>query len=241
MESRGPFYLQLCERVRSAIAAGELKAGSPLPSERDLSVAFDVSRTTVRKALAVLAEEGFLEQRHGSGTYVKQRLETNLRSLRSFSQEMLSRGLAPSSEVVAKVVAHATPEEILALNISLGTRVLRFDRIRNADGVPMAVERVVMDLRFIGNPDNIGNSLYETLRRRGFAPVRAIQRMRAGAVNSVDASLLGLKEGTPVLLLERRSYLADGTVVEQTRSTYRGDAYEFVAELHTPEELGGND
>jgi GntR family transcriptional regulator len=240
MESRGPFYLQLCERVRAAIASGELKAGSPLPSERDLSVALTMSRTTIRKALSVLAEEGLLEQRHGSGTFVRQKLETSLRGLRSFSQEMQARGLVPSSEVLSKAVGQPNPEEILALNISLGTRVFRLDRIRYADGVPMAIERVVMNQRFIGNPDAIGHSLYETLRLRGFAPVRALQRMRAGAINAVDAQLLGLGEGTPVLLLERRSYLADGTVVEQTKSTYRGDAYEFVAELHTLEQFDGS-
>jgi len=241
VEGSGPAYLQLCARVRGAIAAGDLKPGNPLPSERDLSIAFDVSRTTIRKALSVLAKEGLLEQRHGSGTFVMQRFETSLRGLRSFSQEITARGLTPSSEIINKVVDQPTPDEILALNISLSTRVLRFDRIRYADGVPMAVERVVMDLGFVGDPEAIGHSLYETLRLRGVAPVRALQRMRAGAIDAVDATLLGLDEGTPVLLLERRSYLADGTVVEQTHSTYRGDAYEFVAELHTQGPFGNGE
>ncbi len=236
-EGRGPIYLQLTERIRAAIQNGELKADAPLPSEREISETLGVSRSTVRKAIDVLAAEGLLEQRHGSGTFVMRRVEQKLRTLRSFSEEMRARGFEPSSIVFEKAVVYPSPEEILALSISPSARVLRFGRIRLADEMPMAVERVTIDHRFVGDVEQIQDSLYDTLRRRGYAPVRALQRMHAAEIPATDAKLMNLREGAPVLLMERRSYLPDGTVVEFTRSTYRGDTYDFVVELTMTEEF----
>jgi len=238
-EGRGPIYLQLTERIRAAIKQGELSPDTPLPSEREISETLGVSRSTVRKAIDVLAAEGLVEQRHGSGTFVTRRVEQRLRTLRSFSEEMVARGFKPSSRVFEKSLVYPSPEEILALNISPDTQVLRFGRIRLADDTPMAVERVTIDQRFVGDPDKITHSLYETLRRRGYAPIRALQRMHAAEIPDTDANLMNLRPAAPGLLMERRSYLADGTVVEFTRSTYRGDAYDFVVELTMTEDLDG--
>ena len=74
-------------------------------------------------------------------------------------------------------------------------------------------------------------SLYAALDARGMRPVRALQRLRAVAVNEGDAGLLGIEAGSPVMATMRYGYLADGRVVEFTRSVYRGDRYDFVAEM----------
>jgi GntR family transcriptional regulator len=80
---------------------------------------------------------------------------------------------------------------------------------------------------------SVVDSLYEALQPHGNRPVRALQHLRAVALDEETSRLLQLPTGSPGLLIERRAFLADGRVVESTRSFYRGDAYDFVAELHS--------
>ncbi|TPW26327.1 GntR family transcriptional regulator [Pararhizobium mangrovi] len=230
-KASGPIYMQLAERMRAAILSGHFDSTSPLPPERELSALIGVSRTTVRKSIDVLVAEGLLDQRHGSGTYVIPRVEQRLWGLRSFSQEIRARGMNPSSVVLEKTVAQPASEEMLALGLGSEARVLRYNRLRLADDVPMAIERVTIEHSLIGDIAEIGDSLYETLAQRGRPPVRALQRISADTVSPRDAELLSVRPDSAVLVLERRSYTADGTVLEFTRSTYRADRYDFIVEL----------
>ena len=95
----------------------------------------------------------------------------------------------------------------------------------------MALEFSTIAGDCLASPDDVGNSLYEALERTGHRPVRALQRLRAVPFGTQHAKMLGVDTGQPGLLIERRGFLADGRVVEYTRSYYRGDAYDFVAEL----------
>ncbi|MDH5529960.1 MAG: GntR family transcriptional regulator, partial [Paracoccaceae bacterium] len=88
-----------------------------------------------------------------------------------------------------------------------------------------------LSLDILPNPLEVTTSLYETLKRRGLRPVRAVQRISAINLGAREAELLNLPEGAAGLSIERTSYLASGRVAELTRSLYRGDAYDFVAEL----------
>jgi GntR family transcriptional regulator len=82
------------------------------------------------------------------------------------------------------------------------------------------------------DPQQVTGSLYETLAKLGLRPQRALQHLRAVSCDAQSARLLKVARGAPGLLIERRAFLADGRAVEFTRSLYRGDAYDFVAELH---------
>ena len=95
----------------------------------------------------------------------------------------------------------------------------------------MAIELAVIPQRFLPDPDAVGASLYAALEARGHHPVRALQRLHATALTATEAKLLDLREGSPALFIERISFLGDGRIVEFTRSHYRGDSYDFVAEL----------
>ena len=121
----------------------------------------------------------------------------------------------------------------MALNLSPGSGVVRMYRVRYGGDAPLAVERTLVPHALLPNPDSVENSLYEALQPHGHRPVRALQHLRAVALEGETARLLQLSEGSPGLLIERRAFLADGRVVESTRSFYRGDAYDFVAELHS--------
>lgn len=229
-----PLYLRVKKLVAGAMASGLLKAGDSIPSERDAADMLGVSRVTVRKAFTELVREGALVQRRGSGTFVRgaaPRIEQPLSRLTSFSEDMQLRGIKTDADWLDRSSGLPTPEEALKLSISPSDYVCRFHRLRRADGVALAIERAVIPQRFIEDPLAVGTSLYQALERRGFRPVRALQRLHAAGLSKREAGLLDLPVGSPALFIERISYMEDGRVVEYTQSHYRGDSYDFVAEL----------
>ena len=226
-----PLYLQLQALIRDAIKDGVAPRGSGIPAERDLAVEYDVSRITVRKAIEGLVEEGLLTRRRGAGTFVAGRVDKSFSKLSSFSEDMVARGRVPSSRWISRSVGAVTPEEAMGLGLSPGSPVLRFHRIRLAEDEPMALEFSTLAAGALASIDDVGDSLYTALERSDHRPVRALQRLRAVPLGSQHARMLGVDTGHPVLLIERRGFLPDGQVVEFTRSYYRGDAYDFVAEL----------
>jgi GntR family transcriptional regulator len=141
------------------------------------------------------------------------------------------RGLRTDADWLDRSVGLPTPEEALKLSLSPGEHVSRLHRLRRADGLPMAVELAVIPHKFLPDPRGVGSSLYAALEARGVRPVRALQRLHATALTGEEARLLQLPEGSPALFIERISYLPNSRIVEFTRSHYRGDSYDFVAEL----------
>ena len=233
-DSSAPRYLRVKKLVQDAVAAGILKQGDAIPGERDVAVLLDISRVTVRKAFTDLVAEGILVQRRGSGTYVSgpaRRIEQPLSRLTSFTQDMHLRGLKTDADWLERSTGLPTPEEALKLSISPSQYISRFHRLRRADGVPMAIELAVIPQHFLPDPASVKGSLYEALDARGVRPVRALQRLHATSLTMQEAKLLDLPDGSPALFIERISYLPDGRIVEFTRSHYRGDSYDFVAEL----------
>ncbi len=226
-----PLYLQLQQLIREAIEKESIARGDAIPAERDLALDYDVSRITVRKAIAGLVEEGLLTRRRGAGTFVAGRVEKNFSKLSSFSEDMVARGRVPSSAWVSRATGTVSPEESMALGLSPSAPVHRFTRIRCADEVPMALEFSTIAGFCLPSIEAVGDSLYTALDQAGHRPVRALQRLRAVPFGSEHARMLGVDTGQPGLLIERRGFLRDGRAVEFTRSYYRGDAYDFVAEL----------
>lgn len=234
-EGSAPLYLRLQSAIREAVGAGDLVPGAALPPERELAAELGISRVTVRKALAGLVEAGLLTQRRGSGTYVAERgrrLEQPLSRLTSFTEDMAVRGLTASVRVLGRTVSQPSPEESMALGLHVGDRVSRLHRLRLAGGEPFAIELASLPQTYLPDPEQVESSLYKVLETLGVRPVRAMQRIAAANLGAAEARLLEVPEGAAALRIERVSYLADGRVVEFTRSFYRGDAYDFVAELN---------
>jgi GntR family transcriptional regulator len=226
-----PLYQQLQRALRQAIESRVLGPDDALPPERDLAHDFGVSRITVRKAIEGLVSEGILARRQGSGTFVCARVEKNFSKLTSFSEDMRARGRVPRSVWLRKSAGSVTPEEALTLRSSPGTPVYRFHRIRFADDAPMSLEYATVLASCLPSLDAVESSLYEALERSGNRPVRALQRLRAVLFTAEQAELLQAKERDAGLLVERLGFLKDGRAVEFTQSYYRGDIYDFVAEL----------
>lgn len=233
-ETGGPRYVQLRQRLESGIESGLLPPNSSLPPERELAEITEMSRVTVRKAIQELVREGLIEQRRGSGSFIREptnRKEQPLSQLTSFTEDMARRGRDTTSRWLERGVFLANPAETKALDLPERTEVARIYRLREAGRRPMALQRATLPLDILPNPLEVTTSLYEVPSQRGARPVRAVQRISAINTEAPEAELLGVPEGEAGLSIERTSYLASGKVAELTRSLCRGDAYDFVAEL----------
>lgn len=233
-ETGGPRYVQLRRRLEEGIASGILPPNSSLPPERELAEITDLSRVTVRKAIQELVREGLIEQRQGSGSFIREpvtRMEQSLKQLTSFTEDMTRRGMETTSRWLERGVFMATPEEVAALDLAAGDQVSRIYRLREADGRPLALERAALPLDLLPNPTEVSTSLYDLLAKSGNRPTRAVQKISAINLEPREAELLDVAEGDAGLRIERTSFLDSGRVAELTRSIYRGDAYDFVAEL----------
>lgn len=232
--SAGPRYVQLRRRLKAGIEDGILAPNSSLPPEREIAEITDLSRVTVRKAIQELVREGTVEQRQGSGSFVREpvtRVEQSLSHLTSFTEDMDSRGMETTSKWLERGIFLPSPDEVVALGLGSGEQVSRIYRLREAGGRPMALERAALPLDILPNPTAVTTSLYELLEHSGMRPVRAVQKISAINLEATEANLLNVAEGTAGLRIQRTSYLQSGRVAELTRSIYRGDAYDFVAEL----------
>jgi GntR family transcriptional regulator len=239
LSGNGPLYLQLRQRLEEEIRSGVLPPGAALPSEREIAEICDLSRVTVRKAVQSLVRDGFVMQRRGSGTTVArpvERVEQSLSRLTSFSEDMARRSMTARSAWIERGVFPASPKEMMALGLRADAEVARIARLRLANDIPLAIERAAVSTQYLPDPERIQHSLYEALAASGNKPVRAIQRISAVNLGSADALLLDVSEGSAGLSIERISYSSQGAAIEFTCSIYRGDAYDFVAELKIGED-----
>ena len=249
----GPLYKQVAVVLTNLIEDGSLAAGSSLPPERELAQALGLARVTIRSAYQALLENRLVERRHGSGTYICERpkkISQPLWQLTSFSQDMIARGKVPGVRILSGGIGQPSPEEAFQLGISMQDLVVRVERLRLADDMPMAIERAVVPQRLLGTATlsaagqetelaqavlSGALSLYTALEQHGYKPVRALQRLTAVVLDPVNARLLGVADKAAALQMERVSRTQTDRIVEYTRSLYRGDAYDFIAELKTGE------
>jgi GntR family transcriptional regulator len=223
-------YRRLADAIREAIERGVVTPGSALPGERDLAQRLTLSRATIRSAIELLVSDRVLVRRQGARTSVAHPVVKPLATLNGFSEDMRARGFTPGGVWLRKAVARATAAEAAALGLAAGQEICRMTRLRTADGVPLALERVAVPRIFLPSPDLVEGSLYALLERLGCMPQRALQRIRAASATARDASHLEVERGAPLLVVERRCALEDGRIVEFTESRYRGDSYDFIVE-----------
>lgn len=225
-----PIYRQLANVLIELLLESD-DAGTLLPSERSLSAGLGISRVTVRKALDELALEGRLRRRQGARTQVGNRLQKRISALIGFSEEIQSRGLEPGQRWISRKTVLPTPSEGMALGLSGTDAIVRLVRVRLVDGLPLAIERAAIPQSILASGDLVEGSLYAHLARLGVPPVRGVQRIRAGIMAKIEAELLECSPGTPMLIVERRCFLASGRPVEFTETRYNGERYDFLTEI----------
>jgi GntR family transcriptional regulator len=198
-QSPDPLYIQVKEVMLDEIISGQYRPHDRLPSERELSTRFDVSRMTVRQALLDLVRDGAIYARVGKGTFVAApKIDQQLRTLTSFSQDVRSRGGEPTSRVLEARETVASPEVAAALRLATGAPVLVLSRLRLADGVPLAIETTNLPLALCPDLFHDHNfaveSLYQVLRSDyGIEPAQGEQVIEAGLASprEVEVALHG--------------------------------------------------
>lgn len=234
--ARVPKYYRLKRHLQEMTET--MPPGTPVPPERSLAAEFDTSRTTVRQALSELVIEGRLERIQGKGTFVAKPKVSQTLQLTSYTEDMRAQGLEPASQLLE--IGYITADDRLAelLDLRPGGRVLRIERLRLANGEPMAIETTHLSQeRFPALRRSLVRyaSLYAALAEvYDVHLARAEETIETALASPREAGLLGTDVGLPMLMLSRHSRDANGEPVEWVRSVYRGDRYKFVANLERP-------
>jgi len=226
-DSPMPLYFQIAQQLEQAIIAGTLPAGGRLDNEIELADQLAVSRPTLRKAIETLVRQGLLVRRRGLGTVVMARPVRRPLALTSLFDDLTSAGRRPTTEVLGLDLAPAGHEAAAALGVPEGTELITVERLRSADGEPLALMRNHLPPALV-NVDRAGlgeYGLYQLLRRQGVTPQLANQQVSARPARAREAQLLGVPRNSTVLTIQRTTYDSAGRAVEYGTHCYLAARY----------------
>lgn len=231
-----PRYYQLKEIIREKVRSGAWPAGEPIPSERELSEQYGISRMTVRQSISQLVNEGLLFREQGRGTFVdRPKISQQLLRLTGFTEDIAARQQLPGARVLERAMTPCDETIATQLRIKPGQPVFHMRRLRLADAEPLALETSIVS--FIGcerllDEDLEHHSLYGLLETVYHQPlIEAEQEVEAGLAGEHEAGTLGIAPGDPVLLTRRLTFTERQRPIEYAISVYRGDKYTFCARL----------
>ena len=231
-----PLNCKLAESIEEKINEGIWKQGSRIPSERELSMMYGMSRITVRNAIDELARQGKLEKVQGKGTFVLSKsIIQNLGNEYSYSREMEKQGKISSTTLLSRELLKADRKLADRLGINEGERIIYIERLRCADGCnPIMIERtyfVFETYDFILNIDLEKESLYKSLEiDYGIVINKAVETFKACELNPLECKLLNCAKNLYGLLVKRTSYSNDRIVCYSTIVS-KGDIFEFTVKL----------
>ena len=231
-----PLYAQLEAQIATDIASGDFPVGGQLPTEDELIKRFNVSRTTVRKAIQNLAGRGLVEIRRGTGTFVTQpRITQELTELTGFVEDMDALGHAASARLIDRIAVAADANVAEHLALAVGTRVMRIRRVRLANGVGMSLDETYLPLAIgekIVTHDLEAEPIFTLLEQRYDIPlIEAEYQLEAVSADRDVAAALGVEAGSPIFLIERTSYSVGDRPVDYEKLHYRGDLIRFRTRL----------
>ncbi|WP_206537743.1 GntR family transcriptional regulator [Ilumatobacter nonamiensis] len=227
-------HQQVADELRRRISEGEMEIGEPLPSESEIANEFGVSRGTVRQAVGALRSEGLIAGGRGAPPVVRTNaLPASFEALQSFSAWAVEAGHEPGQHTIE--VARRRPESAAAdaLGLTENDVAVEVLRVRSLDGRPILVERMTF-VESVGrhlfdfDPDT--GSIYARLIECGIDIAVARHRFDAVAADSIDAELLGIPLGSPLLRERRRTTTPDGVPAEYADDRYLPDAVNFAIE-----------
>lgn len=239
-----PMYYQLKELILSEIQQGHYKTGDPIPTEKEISELFQLSRTTVRQAIAELVQEGWLYRVKSKGTFVDHpKIPQNfIRKVESYNNAVMRMGMTPSSRVLKlepKKASQIAPAIAEALRLKNSDKVIYLERIRMADEEPIVIGRTWLpyaSCHFLLEHDFNSEQLYPLLALTDRTRIFRIERLvEAVAATAEDARLLQIKKGAPIQFFTSVGYNAYEEPIEYTFSRYRGDRNTFEVTVF-PEE-----
>lgn len=204
-----------------------------MPSERELSERYGLSRTTVRLALQELERLGLVIRQHGRGTFVADRSAqtANLMQTYSFTEQMRELGRVPKTDILDFTELDADANMAEHVGVREGERVFKLKRLRSADGTPMMVEVTYLPVRkflSLRRPLLESRSLYDVIEKVYHEKIKvAEEEFFASVARPADALLLDIPENSPVLDLVRTTYSMANEIIEYTRSVARADQFKY--------------
>jgi GntR family transcriptional regulator len=232
-----PYYLQLIQTLKKKILNGDLKTGDKLPGEFELCETYGVSRTVVRQALRELELEGLVSRKKGKGTFISgpKINESLVQKLTGFFEDMVSRGHIPHTKVLRHDVIPAKAKIADYLQLEPSDLVHLIERLRSVEDSPIVLVTTYIPHSLcptLMNYDLDQDSLYSILEKEFKLEIsHGTRSVEAVAATEREAQLLNIPIGSPLILLNSVSYLADGTPLEYYHAVHRGDRSRFVVEL----------
>jgi GntR family transcriptional regulator len=243
--SPAPLHYQLSKTLQKEINSGKFEQGDLFATEKSLMERFNVSSTTVRRALQDLVRQGCLVRKVGKGTFVRRpSIEEPIGFLSSFFEEMESQGITPSSDILALKVVEADPFVAEKMQILSLESVYLIKKLMRANGEPMAFFESYWPLpigEILARYDLATVGIFAIIEEvLGIRLGEAVGTIEAAAPTAEEARLLKLPVKTPVLIKSQVIYSTDGKPINVVRLAYRGDRYKFqVRMLRQPEKFIG--
>lgn len=226
-----PAYQQVANHLKSLITEGKISAGGRLPAESELIEDLKLSRVTVRKGLEVLEDEGIVERKQGLGTFVRRPFSQELSNTQTITEVLMASGITPSVKVLSFKAVRPPVDVYRALGIEQGEKVLLAKRLYLNEGDPVALLNIFLPLKFKKAAEPLRHESTETTftiwERAGIPISGATHSIRAARADYEDARELGIKRGSPVLVLDRVTFGLSGEPLEFIMYHYHWQRYAF--------------
>lgn len=232
-----PLYKQIYNWMKDKILEGEWESGTQIPPEPVLCADLGVSRQTLRQAMLLLINDGLIYRQPGKGTIVQHK-KTNyqLSYLNSFSEQMREIGKTPSSKII-ELANGVLPTEKIAqkLALSVNDRVLKLVRLRLADGEPMSLEEVYIDMSLCPglHKKNLETQSLYTILENDYGLQFKYGDMILGAAkaSAEQAEILKVEQDSPLVYMQCVTYLHNMRPGFLTFARYPHDRYSFTTSL----------
>ena len=242
--ANNPLYVELADRLRTDIESGVFGPGDRMPSEPSLCRTTGHSRSTVRKALQLLVDQGYVTKSQGKGTFVSelpQRVEAASKmtpTFLSFTENALSLGATPSTRTID--LRNTTPTSGLAefFGVAETDELFEVTRLRSVNGEPVMLETIWLPLTYSGlTGEELDGSLYQALKARyGKEPANGTKSIGICYANSRESFQLGVERDTPLMLIEDHVFDQEGAPLHVSKQVLRGDKHQYS--MHMPRVVG---
>jgi GntR family transcriptional regulator len=234
-----PYYQQVADLLRREISERESQDEIyQLPSENELAERHGITRATVRHALDVLEQDGWIYREKGKGSFAAvRRVEHELTQLVSTTEDMRRRGWSLTTRVVSLEQVSSSPYVAHTLELPVGAPVYELCRLRIVDDEPLSLQTAYLPVELCSKleENDLTSSLYRLLETRyGLRLWTGKEVLRARCAIPHEAQLLQIRDNSPVMYMERVTYAANGIAVEYLEAVWRGDRYDFKVTLSRP-------
>jgi len=227
-----PLYTQIREILRQRILEGTYQAHEQMPSESEMMKAFEVSRITVRQALGDLQKEGLIFKIHGKGTFVsKPKAFQNLARLQGFGEAMSSMGYETFSQLVSHKTLPAGKNVARRLKLDEQDPVTEIRRLRYLNREPISLDVSYLPIS-VGDrliqEDLTSRDIFSILENDYGQPLEHAElQIQAILADEATARMLLVEEGSPILYIERLTFVSGGQALDYEHLYYRGDAFQY--------------